>query len=50
MVQDWNPRKGDLFNEQHVSVAWERLEEEGWLRSGLLLTTRLLIVVDYQRR
>lgn len=30
-VQDWNPRKGDLFDEQHVGVAWERLEAEGWL-------------------
>lgn len=36
VVQDWNPRKGDLFNEQHVSVAWERLEEEGWLSSGFV--------------
>jgi hypothetical protein len=31
IVQDWNPRKGDLFDEQHVGVAWERLETEGWL-------------------
>jgi O-acetyl-ADP-ribose deacetylase (regulator of RNase III) len=31
IVREWNPRKGDLFDEQHVRVAWERLEEEGWL-------------------
>jgi len=31
IVQEWNPRKGDLFDEQHVGVAWERLNEEGWL-------------------
>ncbi len=31
IVQDWNPRKGDLFDEQHVGVAWERLGAEGWL-------------------
>ncbi len=30
IVQDWNPRKGDLFDQQHIEVAWERLEEEGW--------------------
>lgn len=33
VVQDWSPRKGDLFNEEHVRVAWERLEEEGWISS-----------------
>lgn len=31
IVRDWNPRKGDLFNEQHVGVAWKRLEDEGWI-------------------
>lgn len=31
IVQGWNPRKGDLFDEQHIGVAWERLEAEGWL-------------------
>ena len=30
IVQDWTPRKGDLFDQQHIEVAWERLEEEGW--------------------
>lgn len=31
IIRGWNPRKGDLFDEQHVGVAWERLEEEGWI-------------------
>lgn len=30
-VQEWNSRKGDLFDKQHVSTAWERLENEGWI-------------------
>jgi hypothetical protein len=30
IVQDWNPRKGGLFDKQHVGLAWERLEAEGW--------------------
>ncbi|MDQ3508030.1 MAG: macro domain-containing protein [Actinomycetota bacterium] len=36
-VRNWTPRKGDLFNERHVRVAWERLEEEGWLPSESLV-------------
>ncbi len=31
IVRDWTPRKEDLFDQQHVEVAWERLEEEGWI-------------------
>lgn len=31
IVQDWTPRKGDLFDEQHIEVAWKHLENEGWL-------------------
>ncbi|QIN80505.1 Appr-1-p processing protein [Rubrobacter marinus] len=31
IVQDWSPRKGDLFGEEHVAVAWEHLEEAGWM-------------------
>jgi O-acetyl-ADP-ribose deacetylase (regulator of RNase III) len=33
IVQEWTPRKGDLFNEEHVEIAWERLEEEGWMNA-----------------
>jgi len=31
IVQGWSARKENLFNEEHVRVAWERLEEEGWI-------------------
>lgn len=31
VVRDWSPRKGDLFSERHVAVAWEHLEQEGWI-------------------
>lgn len=37
IVQDWTPRKGDLFDEQHIEVAWERLEEEGWIAPATLV-------------
>lgn len=33
IVQEWNPRKEGLFSEQHISIAWERLDEEGWISS-----------------
>lgn len=31
IVQDWTPRKGHLFNDQHIRAAWEHLEEEDWI-------------------
>lgn len=37
IVREWTPRKGDLFNERHVQIAWERLEDEGWLPSKTLV-------------
>jgi O-acetyl-ADP-ribose deacetylase (regulator of RNase III) len=33
LVQEWSPRKSKLFSEQHIVVAWDRLKEQGWLRS-----------------
>lgn len=30
-VRAWSPRKGHLFTDEHIGVAWERLEEGGWL-------------------
>ncbi|HEV8651483.1 MAG TPA: macro domain-containing protein [Actinomycetes bacterium] len=30
-VQAWSPRKGRLFTEQHIKLAWERLRDHGWL-------------------
>lgn len=31
IVQQWNKRKGDLFSERHVRLAWDRLKGRGWL-------------------
>ncbi len=33
-VHSWNPRKQKIFHPRHIHVAWRRLEDEGWLRSG----------------
>lgn len=30
-VRNWTARKGNLFNERHICIAWGRLEAEGWL-------------------
>jgi O-acetyl-ADP-ribose deacetylase (regulator of RNase III) len=30
-VQSWTNRKGRLFTERHISLAWKRLCDEGWL-------------------
>lgn len=32
-VHAWNPRKKKMFPPEHVRVAWERLEEDGWVGS-----------------
>lgn len=34
LVRAWNDRKGRLFTDAHVAVAWERLVDEGWLAGG----------------
>ena len=31
----WNSRKGKLFKPDHIRVAWDRLQSEGWLRASL---------------
>ncbi len=31
LVTAWNSRKGQLFGPDHVSRAWQRLRDEGWL-------------------
>jgi len=31
-VQGWSARKRRMFRPEHIRVAWNRLEEEGWLR------------------
>jgi len=30
-IHDWNERKRKMFREDHVRVAWARLQEKGWL-------------------
>jgi O-acetyl-ADP-ribose deacetylase (regulator of RNase III) len=32
-VHDWNPRKRAIFSQEHIKLAWRRLNEEGWFRS-----------------
>ena len=31
LVRAWSRRKGHLFTDEHVEVAWRRLDEGGWL-------------------
>ena len=33
-LQQWSPRKGNLFRPEHVRVAWQRLQEKGMLTAG----------------
>jgi O-acetyl-ADP-ribose deacetylase (regulator of RNase III) len=30
-MSQWTPRKREVFRPRHVTAAWERLEEEGWM-------------------
>lgn len=30
-VGEWNERKRAVFTDQHVMIAWQRLDEQGWL-------------------
>ncbi|MCD0422899.1 hypothetical protein LOC51_37305 [Rubrivivax sp. JA1024] len=31
-VQAWNDRKRRLMKREHVAAAWQRLQDEGWLK------------------
>lgn len=31
LIQEWTPRKAKMMQPHHVRVAWQRLEEQGWL-------------------
>jgi hypothetical protein len=31
LVREWSQRKGRLFTDEHVMVAWRQLDEGGWL-------------------
>ena len=30
LVREWTERKGRLFTDEHVAIAWHRLEQGGW--------------------
>lgn len=30
-IHNWNERKRNIMNSEHIKIAWERLETEGWL-------------------
>jgi hypothetical protein len=36
LIRAWNDRKGRLFTDDHVAIAWARLDEEGWLPPRLV--------------
>lgn len=31
-VHKWNDRKRAVFNKEHIKIAWQRLESQGWLQ------------------
>ena len=35
LVASWNDRKQRMFLPRHIRVAWERLEEQGWVNAGM---------------
>lgn len=37
-VRAWNARKAELFSENDIRAAWERLDEGGWLHSNILVS------------
>jgi O-acetyl-ADP-ribose deacetylase (regulator of RNase III) len=36
LVREWSDRKGRLFTDDHVAIAWARLKDEGWLPPQLV--------------
>lgn len=32
-VHDWNARKRAIFSQEHIKLAWRRLNDEGWFRT-----------------
>jgi hypothetical protein len=31
LVHGWNPRKRKMLRQEHIRIAWNRLEAAGWL-------------------
>ncbi len=42
-VQKWNARKRAVLREDHIRLAWDRLKNEGWFKSGHLDSKRRLV-------
>lgn len=40
-VRDWSARKKHLFTQEHIAVAWDRLDEAGWLANTQIAHARL---------
>jgi O-acetyl-ADP-ribose deacetylase (regulator of RNase III) len=40
LIRAWSPRKEHLFTNEHVEIAWTRLDEGGWLTHSLVLAGR----------
>ena len=40
LIRAWSPRKEHLFTDEHVEIAWTRLDEGGWLTHSLALAGR----------
>lgn len=38
LVQSWSRRKEHLFSEDHISIAWEHLRDEGWLSTETVVS------------
>ncbi len=32
-IKDWNPRKKEIFKDEHIELAWTRLREQDWLNA-----------------
>lgn len=38
-VQDWSHRKEHLFGEDHISIAWKHLRDEGWFSTKTVVNS-----------
>lgn len=38
LVREWTERKGRLFTDDHVAIAWDRLQEGGWFAGSRVPT------------
>ena len=45
-VQSWNPRKRQLFRPAHIRIAWQNLDQLGWLRARASLDSHTLSLIE----